>query len=102
MGGVHTIIRNSWLNGSWGVEERSPVKNFCPGKYFEMGIKADLGFYTITVNGIIVAEFRSRVSCTLAKYLYIQGDVEIYSVCLNKPVVPYSNTSMSEISDDDD
>ncbi|XP_026463477.1 galectin-4-like isoform X3 [Ctenocephalides felis] len=102
VGGVHTIIRNSWLNGSWGVEERSPVKNFCPGKYFEMGIKADLGFYTITVNGIIVAEFRSRVSCTLAKYLYIQGDVEIYSVCLNKPVVPYSNTSMSEIPDDDD
>lgn len=101
VGGVHTMVRNSWLNGSWGVEERTPIKNFCPGKDFEMGIKADLGHYTIMINGLIVAEYQARASFSLVKYLYIQGDVELYSVCFSDSIIPYSNTSMSYINDDE-
>ncbi|XP_034294023.1 galectin-4 [Pantherophis guttatus] len=47
-----TVVRNSFLNGSWGPEERElPFNPFQPGQYFELSIRCGNHRFKVYVNG---------------------------------------------------
>ncbi|XP_039219444.1 galectin-4-like [Crotalus tigris] len=50
--GEKTVVRNSFLNGSWGPEERDlPFNPFQPGQYFELSVRCGNHRFKVYVNG---------------------------------------------------
>lgn len=78
--GENVIVRNSWLKGGWGSEERTPSFNFTPGANFKIVIRKDAHNFSLWVDGRMVGEFRYRTREDKINTIYIQGDVFLYSV----------------------
>ncbi|XP_077409745.1 galectin-8-like [Vanacampus margaritifer] len=56
------IVLNSFLSGSWGVEERRvDVFPFGPGLYFEMIIRCEADSFRVAVNGVHQLDYKYRV-----------------------------------------
>ncbi|XP_058059650.1 32 kDa beta-galactoside-binding lectin-like [Anopheles bellator] len=85
VGGRHVICRNSWRNGKWEREERSEnMSDFMPGKPFHLQIDCTDGSYQVSLNGNLKAEFLHRDNPRLAEAVYIQGDIKVYDVVVEK------------------
>ncbi|XP_055002393.1 galectin-4-like [Sorex araneus] len=70
------VVRNSFLKGAWGPEERSISYNpFAPGQYFDLSIHASTDNLKVFANGQHIFDYEHRVSATLADILEISGDV---------------------------
>ncbi|XP_043997931.1 galectin-8-like isoform X2 [Gambusia affinis] len=78
------FIRNSYLDGSWGQEERElPFFPFSPGEYFEMLLLCQPHQFKLAVNGSHLFEFRHRVQdLSSIDQLEIMGDLELNDVKL--------------------
>ncbi|XP_032403092.1 galectin-8 [Xiphophorus hellerii] len=78
------FIRNSYLGGSWGQEERElPFFPFSPGEYFEMLLLCQPHQFKLAVNGSHLFEFRHRVQdLSSIDQLEIMGDLELNDVKL--------------------
>ncbi|XP_061699557.1 galectin-8-like isoform X2 [Syngnathoides biaculeatus] len=79
-----TFLRNSYLNESWGQEERELVFfPFSPGEYFEILLLCQAHQFKVAVNGLHLFEFKHRVQDLSAiDRLEIMGDLELMDVKL--------------------
>lgn len=81
--GRATVIRNSWIDGNWGQEERSDLETkFLPGKPFSLSIVHCTNSFKIYINHQILTEYTFRVSPSTIDTIYIQGDIKLFDVAL--------------------
>lgn len=79
----NVMCRNSWLNGTWGDEERCPATDrnaFMPGERFHLVIACHDEQYQILLNDILIAEYAFRIDPKTVNTLLIQGDVKLIQV----------------------
>ncbi|XP_048223476.1 galectin-8 isoform X1 [Perognathus longimembris pacificus] len=76
------LVRNSFLQGAWGEEERTiTCFPFSPGMYFEMIIYCDAKEFKVAVNGVHSVEFRHRLQdLGSVDLLEVDGDVQLLEV----------------------
>lgn len=75
------VVQNS-RDGDWHEEVRNTDEfPFVPGSPFDLQILCTpSGGYFVAVNGVANATYPSRMDCTRADHLYIEGDVQIQRV----------------------
>uniref|UniRef100_A0A8C5PWD0 Galectin n=1 Tax=Leptobrachium leishanense TaxID=445787 RepID=A0A8C5PWD0_9ANUR len=73
----NSVVRNSFLGGSWGQEEQKhPFNPFLPGQYFDISIRCGDDRYKIYVNGQHFCDYKHRFPAFhLIDQLQIDGDV---------------------------
>lgn len=80
----HTIVRNSYLNDSWGQEERQMPSGglcFAPGQSFVIEIVCEHHHFRVNVNGNHVCNFNHRVPhLQQIDSLEVDGDVVLEHV----------------------
>ncbi|XP_016055353.1 PREDICTED: galectin-8 isoform X1 [Miniopterus natalensis] len=81
------FVRNSFLQDSWGEEERNiTCFPFSPGMYFEMIIYCDIKEFKVAVNGVHSLEYKHRFKeLTSIDTLEIDGDIHLLEVNINSP-----------------
>ncbi|XP_025770606.1 galectin-4 [Puma concolor] len=74
-----TVVRNSYLNGSWGSEERKISYNpFGPGKFFDLSIRCGIDRFKVYANGQHLFDYSHRFSAFQnVDVLEIQGDINL-------------------------
>ncbi|XP_048521324.1 galectin-8 isoform X3 [Dendroctonus ponderosae] len=80
--GNHMFVRNTWMNGSWGEEERTPGFQFTPGKRFHLAIRMNPDNFGVWIDDILAGEFRFRTPTETINTVYIHGDVQIKNIYL--------------------
>ncbi|KAK2522542.1 Lgals8 [Columba livia] len=76
------FVRNSYLNDSWGEEEKE-VANFpfSPGMYFELIIFCDAHQFKVAVNGVHTLEYKHRFKqLEKINVVEVTGDVKLLDV----------------------
>ncbi|KAF6288346.1 galectin 4 [Rhinolophus ferrumequinum] len=75
----NAVVRNSYLNGSWGSEERKLSYNpFGCGLFFELSIRCGMDRFKVYANGQHLFDFSHRLSAfQRVDMLEIQGDVTL-------------------------
>ncbi|KAF5926408.1 hypothetical protein HPG69_015606 [Diceros bicornis minor] len=73
------VVRNSFLNGSWGSEERKLSHNpFGAGQFFDLSIRCGTDRFKVYVNGQHLFDFSHRFpDFQRVDVLEIQGDVTL-------------------------
>ncbi|XP_044767302.1 galectin-4 isoform X1 [Neomonachus schauinslandi] len=73
------VIRNSYLNGSWGSEDRKISYNpFGPGQFFDLSIRCGIDRFKVYANGQHLFDFSHRLSAFQnVDMLEIQGDITL-------------------------
>ncbi|KAM8774771.1 galectin-4 [Rhynchonycteris naso] len=73
------VVRNSYLNGSWGSEERKLSYNpFGPGQFFDLSIRCGMDRFKVYANGQHLFDFSHRfLAFQRVDILEIQGDVTL-------------------------
>ena len=86
--GRTTVIRNSWVDGAWGTEERSEMETtFRPGKPFSLSIVYGPNkSFEIFVNHELLTEYKFRCRPELIDTIYIQGDIKLFDVVLQQDI----------------
>lgn len=74
------VVRNSFLDGQWGNEEREGKNPFEKGILFDLEIRNEVYAYQIFVNGERFASYAHRVDPHEVSGLQIQGDVDITGI----------------------
>ncbi|XP_018432404.1 PREDICTED: galectin-4-like [Nanorana parkeri] len=71
------VVRNSFLRGNWGNEERVANFNpFIPGQYFDISIRTGNGRYKVFVNGQQFCEYKHRfANLQMINALEIGGNI---------------------------
>uniref|UniRef100_A0A2K6CFC8 Galectin n=1 Tax=Macaca nemestrina TaxID=9545 RepID=A0A2K6CFC8_MACNE len=79
---IKAFIRNSFLQESWGEEERNITSfPFSPGMYFEMIIYCDVREFKVAVNGVHSLEYKHRFKeLSSIDTLEINGDIHLVEV----------------------
>ncbi|XP_042776307.1 galectin-4 [Panthera leo] len=74
-----TVVRNSYLNGSWGSEEKKISYNpFGPGKFFDLSIRCGIDRFKVYANGQHLFDYSHRFSAFQnVDVLEIQGDINL-------------------------
>ncbi|XP_053461391.1 galectin-4 isoform X1 [Nycticebus coucang] len=77
--GEGAVVRNSFLNGSWGSEERKiPINPFGPGQFFDLSIRCGVDRFKVYANGQHLFDFSHRLSAfQRVDMVEIQGDVTL-------------------------
>ncbi|XP_008072575.1 galectin-4 [Carlito syrichta] len=77
--GEGAVVRNSFLGGSWGSEERKlPSNPFGPGQFFDLSIRCGLDRFKVYANGQHLFDFSHRLSAfQRVDVVEIQGDVTL-------------------------
>ncbi|XP_056118610.1 galectin-8 isoform X2 [Rhinichthys klamathensis goyatoka] len=77
-----SFVRNSFLWGCWGSEERSLSSfPFSPGQYFEMILLCEAQEFKVAVNGFHQLSYKHRVQdLNCVDVLEIVGDLELKDV----------------------
>ncbi|XP_069804051.1 galectin-4-like [Dendropsophus ebraccatus] len=74
-------VRNSYLNGSWGIENwDTPVTGFERGKDFMMEIKNEGAGVSVYGNGIFSFSFNHRKPFNEIDTVQLSGDCKFYSL----------------------
>ncbi|KAJ6664655.1 hypothetical protein lerEdw1_006228 [Lerista edwardsae] len=76
------FVRNSYLNYSWGEEERHVTHfPFSPGMYFELIIFCETHHYSVAINGVHTLEYKHRYKqLNKINTLEIIGDIQLLDV----------------------
>ncbi|XP_055002827.1 galectin-8 isoform X1 [Sorex araneus] len=76
------FVRNSFLQESWGEEERNiTCFPFSPGMYFEMIIYCDVREFKVAINGVHSLEYKHRFKeLSNIDTLEIDGDIHLLEV----------------------
>nr|XP_008527122.1 PREDICTED: galectin-8 isoform X2 [Equus przewalskii] len=79
---IKAFVRNSFLQESWGEEERNITSfPFSPGMYFEMIIYCDVREFKVAVNGVHSLEYKHRFKeLSSIDMLEIDGDIHLLEV----------------------
>ncbi|XP_073454854.1 galectin-4-like [Aquarana catesbeiana] len=75
-----TLVRNSFVNGSWGQEETKVAKNpIKEGDYFELSIRAGQKAFKIFLNGSHQFDFEYRMfNLAQVDTLEAEGNVQLF------------------------
>ncbi|XP_075849487.1 galectin-4 isoform X1 [Microcebus murinus] len=73
------VVRNSFLKGSWGSEERNISYNpFSPGQFFDLSIRCGQDRFKVYANGQHLFDFSHRLSAFQnVDTVEIEGDVTL-------------------------
>ncbi|XP_027946464.1 galectin-4 isoform X1 [Eumetopias jubatus] len=73
------VIRNSYLNGSWGSEDRKISYNpFGPGQFFDLSIRCGIDRFKVYANSQHLFDYPHRLSAFQnVDVLEIQGDITL-------------------------
>lgn len=82
----HVFIRNCWIDGSWGQEERSVGFQFTPGSPFSIAIRKEADVFSIWVDGQLSGEFRYRGDVEKLNAVYIQGDIDVNCIYMKQKI----------------
>ncbi|XP_055969565.1 galectin-8 isoform X2 [Sorex fumeus] len=76
------FVRNSFLQESWGEEERNiTCFPFSPGMYFEMIIYCDVREFKVAINGVHSLEYKHRFKeLSNIDTLEVDGDIHLLEV----------------------
>ncbi|CAL8283953.1 unnamed protein product [Lota lota] len=75
-----TIVRNSYLGGSWGTEECDGGFPFAPGRQFELKILVEVDSFKVAVDSTHVLEFQHRMGgLEEVTLVQISGDLQLSS-----------------------
>ncbi|KAM3910582.1 galectin-4-like [Leptodactylus fuscus] len=79
-----TVVRNSFINGTWGEEETALAKNpFKEGEYFEISVRSGEKHFEVFVNGSHCFNFAHRLfNLQQVDKLEVDGDVNIMFVVI--------------------
>ncbi|XP_039103083.1 galectin-8 isoform X2 [Hyaena hyaena] len=79
---IKAFVRNSFLQESWGEEERNiTCFPFSPGMYFEMIIYCDVREFKVAINGVHSLEYKHRFKeLSNIDTLEIDGDIHLLEV----------------------
>ncbi|XP_045716707.1 galectin-8 isoform X2 [Phyllostomus hastatus] len=79
---IKAFVRNSFLQDSWGEEERNiTCFPFSTGMYFEMIIYCDVKEFKVAVNGVHCLEYKHRFKeLSNIDMLEIDGDIHLLEV----------------------
>lgn len=79
---LKAFVRNSFLQESWGEEERNiTCFPFSPGMYFEMIIYCDVREFKVAINGVHSLEYKHRFKeLSSIDTLEIDGDIHLLEV----------------------
>lgn len=80
--GFEVFVRNAWVDGDWGPEERAPIFPFLSGADFKIVIRREMDCFTIWVAEQVVAVFKFRGGVDKINYVYIAGDLTVSNVTL--------------------
>lgn len=87
------MVRNAWVDGRWGPEERTSVFQFSPGSSFSLAIRRAIDHFSVWVDGQLTGEFKFRAPFDKIDVVYIHGDVVINQIVLNEEYVDYQKQS---------
>lgn len=73
------VVRNSFLNGSWGSEERKVSYNpFGPGQFFDLSVRCGADRFKVYANGKHLFDFSHRLSAfQRVDLVEIHGDITL-------------------------
>lgn len=73
------MVRNSFMNGSWGAEERKVAYNpFGPGQFFDLSIRCGMDRFKVFANGQHLFDFSHRFQAfQMVDTLEINGDITL-------------------------
>lgn len=89
--GENVFVRNAWLNGRWGPEERTPGFQFSPGAPFSLAIRRGSDHFSVWVDGQLTGEFKFRSPIEKIDTVYIQGDVVIKQIVMHDKFIGFFN-----------
>ena len=74
-----SVVRNSFMNGSWGAEERKVAYNpFGPGQFFDLSIRCGMDRFKVFANGQHLFDFSHRFQAfQMVDTLEINGDITL-------------------------
>ncbi|XP_021062783.1 galectin-4 isoform X2 [Mus pahari] len=74
-----SVVRNSYMNGSWGAEERKVAYNpFGPGQFFDLSIRCGMDRFKVFANGQHLFDFSHRFQAfQRVDTLEITGDITL-------------------------
>ncbi|XP_971732.1 galectin-8 [Tribolium castaneum] len=84
--GEPLFVRNAWIDGGWGQEERTPGFQFAPGSPFTMAIRRGSDHFSVWIDGKLAGEFKFRGTVDNTDTVHMEGDVVIFDVRLNQPL----------------
>ncbi|KAM9612882.1 galectin-8 isoform 1-T1 [Trichechus inunguis] len=85
------FVRNSFLQESWGEEERNiTCFPFSPGMYFEMIVYCDVKEFKVAINGVHSLEYKHRFK-ELSNIDMVEIDGDINLLELNAPTEKCTN-----------
>lgn len=76
----YTMVRNAWVKGKWGTEEKAHCSHFRPGRPFCLKIVCSEDQYSVYVDGSLMDNFKYRCSPQIVDTLYIHGDIVLKDI----------------------
>lgn len=76
----YTMVRNAWIKGKWGTEEKAHCSHFRPGRPFCLKIVCSEDQYSVYVDGSLMDNFKYRCSPQIVDTLYIHGDIVLKDI----------------------
>jgi hypothetical protein len=79
---VSKLVRNTLIDGGWGIEERELSQSFPfkKNKDFELIIKPDKDHFKVILNGTNLIEYYYRLPLDDIDYVELAGDIECYKL----------------------
>uniref|UniRef100_A0A0P6H8Z5 Tectonin beta-propeller repeat-containing protein n=1 Tax=Daphnia magna TaxID=35525 RepID=A0A0P6H8Z5_9CRUS len=78
------VVRNSYSNNLWDIEEKSGVFDLQPGNRFTISIHCQKQQYLVKINEVVFT-FAYRLSPFSVSHLVVKGDVNLFSVTYSIP-----------------
>ncbi|CAG0921617.1 unnamed protein product [Notodromas monacha] len=90
------IVKNSYIGGRWGQEERAHLASPFPDRRFTLTVVHEASGFQILLDGSPITDFRHRTDPNRVQHLIVDGDVNVDDVSFDSnhtsqyPGAPYS------------
>jgi len=82
----NVVVRNSFVNGAWGTEERGgPLFNVPPGSNIEVLLLIENDVIKFAFNGQHHSEYRHRIPKERVTYIIASGDIQVQNITFFGP-----------------
>lgn len=85
----NVVVRNSFLNGAWGTEERGGAPFHVPqGSQLECLLLVQGDVIKVAFNGVHYCEYRHRLPKERINHIVVSGDMTLSNISFYGPAVP--------------